>query len=298
MEHKDYYKVMGLSPQADEKEIKLAYRRLARKYHPDISKEKDAEAHFKEVGEAYEVLKDPQKRQVYDQYMRDVELNQQARSSSHRPHSHESDAQHQYTYDFFESLFGGQPFQAQRPVNLDLHGSIQVSLEEAVHGTVKEIQLPGAPNAGVSSQTLRVKIPAGVRAGQQIRLAGKGAVGMGPGEQGDLYITIQIDKHPLYDVMGHDVYMTLPVAPWEVALGSTVAVPTLGGKVDLKIPEGSQGGQKLRLKKRGLPGPVPGDQYVTLKIITPQPSTDEARALYKKMAEEMPMNPRAQMGVE
>ncbi len=298
MEHKDYYKVMGLSSQATDKEVKLAYRRLARKYHPDISKEKDAEAHFKEVGEAYEVLKDPKKRQVYDQYMRDLELNQQARSSSHRQRANDSHAQHQSTYDFFESLFGAQPFQEQRPLNLDLHGSIQVSLEEAVHGVVKEIQLPGAPHANTPAQTLRVKIPAGVKSGQQIRLSGKGSVGMHPGERGDLYITIQIDKHPIYDVMGNDIYVTLPVAPWEVALGSTIAVPTLGGKVDLKIPEGSQGGQKLRLKKRGLPGAVPGDQYVILKIITPKPSTDAARELYKKMAEEMPINPRAQMGVE
>lgn len=298
MEHKDYYKVMGLSSQATDKEIKLAYRRLARKYHPDISKENDAEAHFKDVGEAYEALKDPKKRQIYDQYMRDLEQNQQARSSS-KPHSpRDSHTHNQSTYDFFESLFGAQPFQEQRPSNIDLHGSIQVSLEEAVHGAVKEIQLPSAPHANMPAQTLRVKIPAGVKSGQQIRLSGKGSVGMHPGERGDLYITMQIDKHPIYDVMGNDIYVTLPVTPWEVALGSTVAVPTLGGKVDLKIPEGSQGGQKLRLKKRGLPGAVPGDQYVILKLITPKPSTDAARELYKKMAEEMPINPRAQMGVE
>lgn len=296
MEHKDYYKVMGVSPQATDKDIKFAYRRLARKYHPDISQEKDAEAHFKEVGEAYEVLKDPKKRQVYDQYMRDLELNQHARSS-HQYHARDAHTHQQSAYDFFESLFGEKPFQEQRPLNLDLHGSIQVSLEDAVHGTVKDIQLPGAPHADTPAQTLRVKIPAGVKAGQQIRLSGKGAVGTHPGERGDLYVTIQIDKHPIYDVMGNDIYVTLPVAPWEVALGGTVSVPTLGGKVDLKIPEGSQGGQKLRLKKRGLPGPVPGDQYVILKIVTPKPSTDTARELYKKMSQEMPMDPRAQMGV-
>lgn len=296
MDNKDYYKIMGVSPQATDKDIKLAYRRLARKYHPDISQEKDAETHFKEVGEAYEVLKDSKKRQVYDQYMRDAELNQQARSSSHRYTQPDDHAQYQSGYDFFESLFGARPFQEQQRPNIDLHGTIQVSLEEAVHGAVKEIQLPGMPHAGTSAQTLRVKIPAGVRVGQQIRLAGKGATGSHAGERGDLYITIQINSHPIYDVMGNDIYVTLPVTPWEVALGSTVSVPTLGGKVDLKIPEGAQGGQKLRLKKRGLPGEIPGDQYVILKIITPKPATDEARALYQKMAEAMPFNPRAQMG--
>ncbi len=300
MEHKDYYKVMGLSPEATEKDIKLAYRRLARKYHPDISKEKDAEEHFKEVGEAYEVLKDPQKRQVYDQYRRDLKFKQQTQDSSYQYHRHrgEEDFGHyQSDYDLFESLFGAphgkQPFHAGG----DLNGTIQISLEEAVHGAIKEIQIPGMSQVDKSGQTLRVKIPAGVKSGQQILLNGQGLTLGSSGKRGDLYITLQVNKHPIFDVMENDIYVTLPVTPWEVALGSTVAVPTLGGKVDLKIPPGSQGGQKLRLKSRGLPGPVPGDQYVILKIITPKPTTDEARALYQKMADEMPINPRAQMGV-
>lgn len=293
MDHKDYYKVMGVPHEASEKDIKLAYRRLARKYHPDVSKEKDAAEHFKEVGEAYEVLKDPEKRKVYDQYLRDIELNQQARHSSHRYAQADSQEGYQSSYDFFESLFGEQPFRERQTSGADLHGTIQVSLEEAFHGAVKEIQLAGI---GEVPQTLRVKIPAGVKSGQKIRLSGKGQPGLAQGKRGDLYITLQVDKHRIFDVMGNDIYITLPVTPWEVALGSTVAVPTLGGNVDLKIPAGSQGGQTLRLKQRGLPGTTPGDQYVILKIITPKPTTDSARALYQKMAEEMPLNPRSQMG--
>ena len=142
-----------------------------------------------------------------------------------------------------------------------------------------------------------MKIPAGVKSLQKIRLAGQGGAATMGGAAGDLYLTVQVDKHPVFDVMGNDIYVSLPVAPWEAALGSTVVVPTLGGKVDLKIPPGSQGGQTMRLKKRGLPGTPPGDQYIILKIIIPQPTTDSAKTLYKKMAEEMPFNPREKMRV-
>jgi curved DNA-binding protein len=296
MNHKDYYKVMGVSSDATDKDIKLAYRRLARKYHPDISKEKDAEDHFKEVGEAYEVLKDPQKRKVYDQYMHDLKHGQQSRQSTHRAAHDTGQAQYQSSYDFFESLFGAPHFQEPPPTGMDLRGSIQVTLEEAVHGAIKEIQIPGV-SPSKDSQILRVKIPAGVTSGQQIRLSGQGALGGASGVRGDLYITINVNKHPVFDVMGRDVYVTLPITPWEAALGAVISVPTLGGKVELKIPPGSQGGQKLRLNKRGLPGAEPGSQYVILKIITPKPTTEAARELYRKMAEEMPMDPRAQMGV-
>ena len=290
MSHKDYYKIMGLSAGATDEEIKLAYRRLARKYHPDVSKEKDAVERFKEVGEAYEVLKNPEKRAVYDQYIRDLASNQHTRQSSHAEHAY---TDHQPDFDFFESLFGARQHQEQRSAGEDLHGTIQISLEEAVHGAEKEIQIPG--QAG--TQTLRVKIPAGVKSGQQIRLSGQGLMGGQSNARGSLYITLQVAKHPVFDVMNNDIYVNLPVTPWEAALGCTIAVPTLAGKVELKIPEGSQGGQKLRLKKRGLPGSHPGDQYVILKIITPKPTTETARVLYQKMAEEMPLNPRAEMGV-
>jgi curved DNA-binding protein len=296
MEHKDYYNVMGVSPQATEKEIKLAYRRLARKYHPDISKETDAEAHFKEVGEAYEVLKDSQKRQVYDNYLRDLQLNERTRRSGQDSSASQYQSS-QSEFDLFESLFGVPPQNRRRSSGIDLHGSMLVSLLEAAQGAVKTIQLPDIKGRVSNGQTLRVKIPAGVKSGQQIRLSGKGNMGQHGGPRGDLYLTIEVEKHPTFDVIDNDIYLILPVTPWEVALGSTVLVPTLGGKVELKIPAGSQGGQKLRLKHRGLPGKVPGDQYVILKLITPKPTTDAARALYEKMAQEMPMDPRADMGV-
>lgn len=292
--HKEYYKVMGVPNTASDKEIKLAYRRLARKYHPDISKEKNAEEHFKEVGEAYEVLKDPEKRKIYDQYLHQGEQPRYKPHSTQREHHTDGGAgQYSPDFDFFESLFGSQKFHEPAHASHDIHATLQINLEDAYHGAVKEIQL--TRDSHQSPQMLRVKIPAGVKPGQQIRLNGQGA--QGPSKRGDLYITLQVDKHPLFDVMGDDIYVTLPVAPWEVALGTTIAVPTLGGKVDLKIPEGSQGGQKLRLKHRGLKGKTTGNQYVILKIVTPKPTTDAARALYQKMAEEMPLNPRAQMGV-
>lgn len=295
MDYKDYYKVMGLSRDALAKDIKMAYRKLARKYHPDLNKEPGAEEKFKELGEAYEVLKDPEKRKIYDQYGRDWEANKNARASQ-QAHSWGDSGGYdqQSTRDFFESLFGSRPFREQHAAGADLHGNISIGLEEAYKGTMKEIQLPGG-QAG--KQTLRVKIPAGAKSGQQLRLAGLGQPGVGGGSKGDLYLTINVDKHPIFDVMGNDIYVTLPVSPWEAALGTTIMVPTLGGNVDLKIPPGSQGGQTLRLKKRGLPGAAHGDQYVLLKIIIPQPTTDAARALYKTMAEEMPFNPRATMGV-
>jgi curved DNA-binding protein len=301
MDYKDYYKVMGVSRDAEAKDIKIAYRRLARKYHPDISKEPNAEEKFKEVGEAYEVLKDPEKRRVYDQYATDWQSRQQSQSSSRRPAwgDDNENTNYQYSHDFFESLFGGAPHfrqqqHQQKRAGADFHGKINISLEEAYSGVVKEINLGHAPSG---RQTLKVKIPAGVKSGQKIRLTGKGEAAVANGPAGDLYITIHVDKHPWFDVKEHDIYISLPVAPWEAALGSTIVVPTLGGHVDLKIPPGSQGGQTLRLKKRGWPGAVPGDQYVLLKIVIPQPTTDSARALYQTMAEEMPFNPRAKMGV-
>ena len=294
MEYKDYYKTMGLTREASAKDIKLAYRRLARKYHPDLNKEKDAEEKFKALGEAYEALKDPEKRKVYDQYARDYELNKNAQTS--RPHSTYGDAGmggYQSTEDFFESLFGSRPFREQQAKGGDLLGNISISLEEAYQGITKELQLPSSSG----HQTIRVKIPAGVKSGQQLRLAGQGQSGRAGGAKGDLLLTINVNKHPFFDVMNNDIYVTLPIAPWEAALGTQVMVPTLGGKVELKIPAGSQGGQTLRLKKRGLPGATPGDQYILLKIIIPQPTTDAARSLYQTMAEQMPFNPREKMGV-
>ncbi|MDP3268356.1 MAG: DnaJ C-terminal domain-containing protein [Legionella sp.] len=295
---KDYYKIMGVAKDASEKEIKTAYRKLARKYHPDISKEKNAEEQFKEMGEAYEVLHDPVKRAEYDQYLKNREFNQRAYQSTGtggRSHSQSYEGG-QFDSDFFESLFGHARYQQQPSAGQDYQGKMTVSLEEAFTGTVKNLQVPSS-DGSEKTQTLKVKIPAGVKSGQQIRLAGQGAPGRNGGPRGDIYLTIEVMKHPLFDVMDNDIYLTLPITPWEAALGTTVVVPTLAGKIDLKIPPSSQGGQKLRIKNRGLPGKNPGNQYVLLKIITPPAKDEAAKELYQKMAEVMPFNPREHMGV-
>ncbi|HAT9229672.1 TPA: DnaJ C-terminal domain-containing protein [Legionella pneumophila] len=294
---KDYYKIMGVSQDASDKDIKMAYRKLARKYHPDISKEPDAEERFKEMAEAYEVLKDPKKRSEYDQYLKYKEFNPQSDGFTGRRTQEQPFQEFHFDSDFFETLFGHSRYQQQPMTGQNYHGKITISLEEAYHGAVKNLQVPVEQGTETKIQTLKVKIPAGVKSGQQIRLAGQGGSGSGGGARGDLYLTVEVMKHPIFDVMENDIYLTLPITPWEAALGATVVIPTLAGKIDLKIPPGSQGGQKLRIKNRGLPGSPPGNQYVLLKIITPPAQTEEAKALYKKMAEVMPYNPRKTMGV-
>ena len=290
---KDYYAVMGLKSDASAHDIKMAYRRLARKYHPDLNKESDAEKNFKNLGEAYDVLKDPEKRKLYD----NVRAQAQAQPH-HRYADGAAGAGHDWSgwqdeaaaagfgTDWFESIFGAQ----RAPRGIDLHGSITVSLQEAYSGVEKEITLP-ANEQITHPQTIKVKIPAGIKAEQQMRLAGKGVPGA-QGANGDLYLTIKIARDPVFDLVGNDVYLTLPITPWEAALGATIKIPTLAGKVDLKIPPHSQGGQTLRLKKRGFSGKEPGDQLVLLKIVIPQPTTQEATKLYETMAKEMAFNPR------
>lgn len=295
---KDYYKIMGVAPNASEQEIKTAYRRLARKYHPDLSKEANAEEQFKQMGEAYEILRDPAKRKEYDNYLKNKEFNQKAHYSSESTdrNYHYQSAGSEFDSDLFESLFGHARYQHQPMAGQDYQGKISISLEEAFQGTTKSVQIPGNGPTD-KPQTLNVKIPAGVKSGQQIRLSGQGAPGLNNGPRGDLYLTVEIMKHTLFDLKDSDIYLTLPITPWEAALGATIVIPTLAGKIDLKIPAGSQGGQKLRIKNRGLPGTTPGNQYVLLKMITPPAHTEEAQQLYKKMASTMPFNPREHMGV-
>lgn len=294
---KDYYKIMGVSKDASEKDIKMAYRKLARKYHPDISKEANAEEKFKEMGEAYEVLRDPTKRAQYDQEVKNREFGQR----THQQYGHgagpEFRQQTNFDSDFFESLFGHSRYKQQPMTGQNYQGAINITLEEVFNGAVKSVQVPVDQGGDIKMQTLNVKIPAGIKPGQQIRLAGQGGNGVNGGPRGDLFLTVDILKHRLFDLMDNDIYLTLPITPWEAALGTSVTVPTLAGKIDLKIPPGSQAGQKLRIKNRGLPGAEPGNQYVLLKIITPPASTEAAKDLYKKMAETMPFNPREQMGV-
>ncbi|MGV3740190.1 MAG: DnaJ C-terminal domain-containing protein [Gammaproteobacteria bacterium] len=290
--NKDYYAVMGLKPDASAHDIKMAYRRLARKYHPDLNKEADAEKNFKNLGEAYDVLKDPEKRKLYDnlraQGPRQQEYRHGDEAAAHAWSGwQDKAAAGEFGADWFESIFGAQ----RQRRGADLHGSITISLQEAYSGVEKEITLPASSQIS-QSQTLKVKIPAGIKSEQQIRLAGKGEPGQQNNASGDLYLTIRIARDPIFDLVGNDVYLTLPIAPWEAALGATIKIPTLAGKVDLKIPPHSQGGQTLRLKKRGFPATAPGDQLVLLKVVIPQPTTQAGKELYEKMAKELAFNPR------
>lgn len=289
-QNKDYYAILGVKQNASEQDIKIAYRKLARKYHPDVSKEHKAEEKFKELQEAYAILKDPEKRAEYDNPPQ-PQFNRHQYSYSD---TGSEAANFNVNSDFFESLFRGARGQDFSSAGEDYHSKISISLEDAVAGTVKQIQIP--THSG-SVQTLKVTIPAGVRDGQHIRLSGQGGMGIGNGKKGDLYLKVHILKHHLFDVIGNDIYLTLPVTPWEAALGASIMVPTLSGRLDLKIPANSQAGQKLRIKGRGLPGTSPGDQYIVIKIVIPPATTDSAKEMYREMAQKMAFNPREKMGV-
>ena len=313
MEYKDYYRIMGVARDASQDEIKRAYRKLARKYHPDVSKEADAEEKFKELGEAYEVLKDPQKRQAYDQLGQRWKHGEEFRPPPDWQPGFdfggggftEADASH--FSDFFESLFGG--FGPGRTVHRrefrargeDLHARLLITLEDAYRGATRRVSLsiPQYDEHGRlrhRARTLKVQIPKGVMQGQRIRLAGEGGRGFGSdAPPGDLYLEIEFEPHRLFQVEGRGIFLQLPVAPWEAALGAEVSVPTLGGTVNLKVPPGSQGGRKLRLKGRGLPGTPPGDQFVVLRIATPPADSEAARHAYRRFAEAVPFDPRAEL---
>ncbi|WP_438971231.1 DnaJ C-terminal domain-containing protein [Methylophaga sp.] len=295
MEYKDYYKILGVPRDASQDDIKKAYRKLARKYHPDVSKEPNAEDKFKELGEAYEVLRDKQKRAQYNQFGSDYRHGQ-----SFNPPPGWDDNMGGFGggnfSSFFENMFGGgmgggadagggDQFFARGE---DVNAKITVSLEDAFNGATKTIRRPsGATQGG----TINVKIPAGIASGKKIRLTGQGKSGMGS-KDGDLYLEVQIAPHKHYRLEGKDIYLDLPIAPWEAALGAKVTVPTLAGKITLTIPANARSGQKMRLKGRGLPGKEPGDEFVVLQIMTPPADSDKAKKLYREMAEEMAFNPR------
>jgi len=313
MEYKDYYKIMGVPRDASQEEIKRAYRKLARKYHPDVSKEADAEDKFKELGEAYEVLKDPQKRRAYDELGQRWEHGEEFRPPP--------DWEPEFDFrggeftgtgfgdfsEFFESLFGGfRPGRTARRTGFrvrgeDVQARVRISLEEAYHGTTRTITLstPHYDHQGRMehrTRTLKVRIPKGVKRGQRIRLAGEGGEGFGrDAPPGDLYLEVDFEPHRLFRAEGRDIYLNLPVAPWEAALGAEVNVPTLGGPVHMKVPPGSQSGRRLRLKGRGLPGNPPGDQFVVLRIETPPADSQGAKNAYRRFAESVPFNPRAEL---
>jgi curved DNA-binding protein len=313
MEYKDYYKILGVSRDATPDEIKRAYRKLTRKYHPDVSKEPDAEKKFKDLGEAYEVLQDPKKRAAYDQLGTGWQTGQEFRPP---PNWEESFASRGGGFtavdaedfsDFFASLFGRASSQGQRrpafhASDTDIHAKIQIDLEDSYSGATRTItlQVPEMDSQGrirTHESMLNVHIPKGVTAGQQLRLSGKGALGLGKEEVGDLYLEVEFKTHPIYRVEGKDIYLDLPVTPWEAALGAKVKTPTPGGIVDLTIPAGSATGSKLRLRGRGLPGSHAGDLYVVLQIALPPADNQKAKELYQRMEQELQFNPRAGLGV-
>ena len=314
MEYKDYYKTLGLTKEATQDDIRRVYRKLARKYHPDVSKETDAEEQFKAVGEAYEVLKDPEKRAAYDQLGADLKAGQDFRpppdwDAGYEFHGGDSGAtpgREEDFSDFFADLFGkrgrGGAGRAQHAHGEDSHAKVLIDLEDAYQGAVRQLTLrtsvlgsDGRPH--LQERTLSVKIPKGVKQGQHIRLQGQGNPGIGEGHAGDLYLEIAFNPHSLYRVEAHDVSLDLPIAPWEAALGGSIKVPTPNGAVDMKVPAGSSSGRKLRLKGRGIPAATPGDFYVTLKVVMPDTLSDKAKALYAELAQEQAFNPRAGMGV-
>jgi len=313
MDFKDYYQIMGLERSSSQDEIKRAYRKLARKYHPDVSKEPKAEEKFKEVQEAYEVLKDPEKRAAYDQLGSRWKEGQEFRPppdwGQGFEHSRQFSGDDAAGFsDFFSSLFGTRtPFGTGRGSQQGFAASgqdhvarIQVRLEDAYRGGQQTIELKSPELAAdghvvVKPRTLRVNIPAGVIEGQQIRLVGQGSPSSSGGRAGDLYLEVGFAPHPLFTVEGRDVTLTLPIAPWEAALGDTLKVPTLGGSVDMRIPAGARAGQKMRLKGRGLPAPngAAGDQYIVFKIVVPPADSSRARELYEQMKKDLPFDPRA-----
>jgi curved DNA-binding protein len=290
MQFKDYYETLGVEPGAGDAEIKGAYRRLARKYHPDVSKEPGAEEKFKAVNEAYEALRDPQKRAAYDQL----------RTRGYRPGDEVQPPPGGFSgghggvdfdeifagggagggfSDFFEEMFGrrragGFGNGAAAHGRGDTRAKLAVSLESVYTGSPARIS--------VGNRTLDVRIPKGIKPGQVIRLAGQGSVTR-EGPRGDLLLEIEYAAHPQFEVDGRNIIHALPVAPWEAALGATVSVPTLGGPVELKIPPLSESGRKLRLRGRGLPGMPPGDQLIELEILSPKPHTPEQEKAYEAM---------------
>jgi curved DNA-binding protein len=309
MEFKDYYKLLDIDRTATADDIKSAYRKLARKYHPDVSKESQAEARFKEIGEAYEVLQDPEKRAAYDQ------LGDRWRGGQEFTPPPEWGAGFEFTpggastaeatdySDFFSTLFGNfsRHGASTRAHGEDHHAKIFITLDDAFHGgthtiTLRSPQVDAQGRVVLRERSLNVQIPKGIRESQHIRLAGQGAPGIKGTTPGDLYLEIHFHPHPLYQVQGRDLSLSLPIAPWEATLGATVKAPTPTGVVEVKIPPGSQSGRKLRLKGRGIPGEPAGDLYIALEVVLPKADTEQAQQIYQTMARELAFNPREALG--
>ncbi|OYU00369.1 MAG: cytochrome C biogenesis protein [Burkholderiales bacterium PBB1] len=308
MEYKDYYAALGVEKTATVDEIKRAYRKLARKYHPDLNKAADAEARFKDVAEAYEALHDPEKRAAYDA------LGQKHREGgSFTPppgwdsgfeFSGRGDADERAHSDFFETLFGRQaagergPRRSGSQAGSDHHAKVEIDLQDAYRGgrrtvTLRTPQVDAEGRLTLQSRQLQVNIAKGVRNGQHLRLAGQGGAGFGEGPAGDLYLEIQIAPHPHFRVDDRDVYIDLPVAPWEAALGANVTLPTPDGTVQLSVPADSASGRRLRLKGKGIPSQPPGDLYAVVVIVLPPSQTAAAREAWTQLAQTFSdFNPR------
>lgn len=315
MEFKDYYKTLGVSRDATAEEIKKAYRRLARKYHPDVSKETDAEQKMKEVNEANAVLSDPEKRAAYDQLGQGRGF--QPGSDFQPPPGWDAGfefrgqgsngAQAADFSDFFAELFGKQMGAGARQAHQrmrgeDHHAKIVLDLEDTYHGATRSLTLrmPKLDSQGrtvLADHMLNVRIPKGVHGGQVIRLAGQGGPGHSGEAAGDLFLEVHFKPHTRYRIENKDIYATLPVAPWEAALGATVKIPVPDGQVEVRVPENSQSGRKLRLKGRGIPAATPGDLYLVLEVVLPPATTPKEREFYQTMAQELAFNPRQNLGV-
>lgn len=307
MEYKDYYASLGVEKTASADDIKKAYRKLVRKYHPDVSKLKDADSKTKEINEAYGVLGDPEKRAAYDELGSGRRAGQEFQPPPDWGAGFGGGGGAGMDSDFFADLFahvggrgrraGGGGFQMRGE---DIHASIGIDLYDAYHGATRTITMRVPQESGgrviTSDKSLDVKIPKGVLPGQQLRLTGQGHPGRGGGGNGDLYLEITLNADRRYKVEGSDVYETVPVTPWEAALGGPINVPTPSGNVEVNVPPGSQTGRKLRLKARGIPAATPGDLYLVLEVVLPPARDDKARQLYEQMAREMAFNPREPNG--
>jgi curved DNA-binding protein len=309
VEYKDYYKVLGLERTASADEIKKAYRKLVRQYHPDVSKHKDADAKTKEINEAYDVLGDAEKRAAYDELGRGVRPGQEFQPPP--DWGSQFDFNGAEGNDFFADLFahvgrrgragGGGTGGGFRMAGEDIHATIAIDLRDAYQGATRTVTLrvPEQDASGrtvTRDKTLSVTIPKGITPGQQLRMKGQGHPGIGGGPAGDLYLEVQLNPDARYRLEGTNVYENVPVAPWEAALGASISVPTPSGPVEVTVPPGSQSGRKLRLKGRGIPAAQPGDLYLILDVVLPPASSDRARELYEAMARDLAFNPRERIG--
>jgi len=316
VQYKDYYETLGVSRSASDADIKKAFRKLAREFHPDVAKDKKrAEEKFKEINEAYEVLSDPAKRKKYDELGANWKSGAEFRpppgyenfggqtfrgGRGGAPNAEEFEFQGTGFSDFFEQIFGsmGRGGRAQNfsggefaERGSDIEGDIMVTLEEAARGSVREVNVRRPVGRTMKTETYQVRIPAGVTEGQKLRLAGRGESGSGGAAAGDLYLRVRLAKHPDFEVDGHNLIFEAELAPWEAALGAEISVPTLNGRVNIKIPAGTQSGQKLRVRGRGLGNS--GDLFVVTKIVVPTAISATEKKLWEQLKRESDFNPRA-----